>query len=125
METKTKAKVLDEKYRISYSIDTSDGRKIIVEEVEYKDAYWRAFQIAGTHRCEVAIARVTTIETPEEFKNYSAFLDDVGDTSEIVTGHVTIGAEHYARDTKLSRYHPNNGWDIPDYLDVEFGELSV
>ena len=116
-----KAKVLSEKYRVSYRIED----KYMVEDVEYKDAYWRAFQIAGTHRCEVSISRVAVVETPKEYKEhgFSSFLDPVGDTSEVVTGHVTIGAEHFARDSKLSRYHPVNGWVVPESVEIELGDL--
>lgn len=113
-----KAKVISEKYQIHYSIETGSERKDIVEDVEYKDAYWRAFQVAGTHRCRVDIQRITTVKTPEgaaEGWVYS-FLDAPGETTEVVTGSVTIDKEHFARDTKLSRYHPNNGWVIPEYV---------
>ena len=107
-----KAKVLSEKYQLGYSLN---GHQVS-EDVEYKDTYWRAFQIAGAHRCPVQILRIATVETPEEFNIYASFLDRVGDTCEVVTGQVTIDAEHFARDTSLSRYHPNNGWVVPEYV---------
>lgn len=109
-----KAKVLSEKYQISYRVNGND----IIEDVEYKDAYWKAFLIAGTHRCPVSVQRITTVETPEEYKTsaFFSFLDDPGNTPNIITGSVTIDAEHFARDTKLSRYHPNNGWELPEYI---------
>lgn len=113
-----KAKVISEKYQVSYRIETADGRKDIVEDVEYKDAYWRAFQVAGTHRCRVDIQRITTVETPEGAAEgwVFSFLDAPGETADVVTGTVAIDAEHFARDAKLSRYHPNNGWVIPEYI---------
>jgi hypothetical protein len=109
-----KAKVLSEKYQISYRSDAGD----VIEDVKYKDAYWRAFQVAGEHRCAVSILRVTTVETPPlESIPYATFLDGYDkETTDIVTGSVTIDAEHFARDVELSRYHPVNGWVLPEYV---------
>lgn len=111
------AKVLSEKYQISYRLETASGWQNITEDVEHKDAYWRAFQVAGAHRCRVDIQRVTTVQTPEEAKTgLMLFVEGVGaDITQVITGQVTIDAEHFALD-RLSRYHPNNGWVVPDYI---------
>ncbi len=121
-----KAKVLNEKYQLSYKIETDNGYTRITKNVEYKDAYWEAFLIAGTHKQPVTIQRITTVETPVEAKSsFSAFLDGIGeDTTDLVTGAVTIDAEHFARDTKLSRYHPNNGWAVPEYIN-DFDNVPI
>lgn len=110
-----KAKVLNERYQVVYELN---GQRI-EEEVSYKDAYWRAFLLAGTNRCKVYIIRVTTVETPEEYNRFSSFLDQVGETIEVQTGQVIIDEEHFATDTKLSRYNPNNGWVIPECIDID------
>lgn len=117
-----KAKVLSEKYQIHYRV----GQQGVAEDVEYKDAYWRAFQMAGAHRCAVNIVRVTTVETPPlESIPFATFLDGYDKpTTEVNTGQVTIDAEHFARDDQLSRYHPNNGWVLPEYID-DFEDASI
>lgn len=108
------AKVLSEKYQIRYHVNGKD----VTEDVKYEDVYWKAFLVAGTHRCPVSIQRVTTVETPEEYKTsfFANFLDNPGNTPNIITGSITIDAEHFARDVNLSRYHPNNGWVVPEYI---------
>lgn len=121
-----KAKVLSEKYQINYRVETSNGWEDTVEDVEYKDAYWRAFQVAGEHRCSVNILRITEVETPPlESIPYATFLDgyDKGTTS-VITGSVTIAPGHFATDVELSRYHPNNGWVVPEYIS-DFENLPV
>lgn len=113
-----KAKVLSEKYQIAYQVETADGHKPVFENVEYKDAYWRAFQVAGALRCRVDIQRITTVETPAEVKGtLMLFIEGVGDeVTQVITGQVTIDAEHFSRDTQLSRYNPVNGWVIPEHI---------
>lgn len=116
-----KAKVINEKYQIFYKIQTENEWQKIIEDVEFKDCYWRAFQIAGTYRCAVTIGRMTTIEIPND-NSFSSFLDyDMNDdgTANVMSGYVTIDAEHFANDVKLSRYNSVNGWVIPDYIDLE------
>lgn len=121
MKANLRAKVISEKYQISYKVKTDDGYKRVTKDVEYKDAYWDAFLVAGTHRCSVIIQRITTVETPDEAKDFPfAFLDGMGgDTVDLVTGGVTIEAGHFATDSALSRYHPVNGWVIPEYVSFD------
>ena len=112
-----KAKVVSEKYQITYKVETSDGWKEVVEDVAYKDAYWRAFQVAGTLRCPVGILRLTVVETPKDLPVTFSFIDGIGEeTTTVISGSVHIDADHFARDAQLSRYHPVNGWVVPEYI---------
>jgi hypothetical protein len=44
---------------------------------------------------------------------------------ETETGRVDIPGPHsFAHDPALSRYHPNNGWVVPDRIDVRTGEAA-
>jgi hypothetical protein len=106
---KAKAKVFEEFYRI-----VDHGHRTLKDRLKYDDVYREAFKIVGEKGGTVCVQRVTIVSTPDD-DFWKVFGDGTGKT-EAITGSVSVGVPHFATDP-LGRYHPVNGWVIPDEID--------
>jgi hypothetical protein len=62
------------------------------------------------------VERVTEHE-PVNFDDMRGLLAENQNRTETVTGRQVIyGVQYYSREASLSRYHPNNGWSVPQHL---------
>lgn len=67
-------------------------------------------------RRAIEVQRVTTHESVPIWSEYP----ELGSITETVTGRVTVPAPgQIAEDVGLSRYHPVNGWSVPETLEIK------
>lgn len=106
------ARVTGEHYRVVVDVGAGrPGREGPFERIS--DAVRRAMEIALERGVGCAVERVTTHEpVPPPWW--------IGEpVTETVTGRVAIaGPRSYDHDPALSRYHPVNGWVVPDTVEV-------
>lgn len=105
------ATMLDGKYVHSHDAEYIDHPKMT-------DAIKHAFRIAGEIGCDVMVDRVTQHEAvTDEMAPNDLFGTLVGRT-ETKTGELYIPLPHFT-DPSLSRYHPNNGWVVPETIEIK------
>jgi len=124
-EKKMKATVTREYYQIAHYTNNSQTEPL-TGEMEYSDElYYEAFRLCAERRESIVIQRVTEFritksDVPDVFCSFLFALTDRGDsyTGSEITGRRVISPEHFALDVDLSRYHPVNGWAIPETMEV-------
>lgn len=89
-----------------------------VDYSEMMDAVKHAFRIAGEIGCDVMVDRVTHHEpiAPEMAAENIFLATEIGRT-ETKTGELYIQMPRFT-DASISRYHPNNGWVIPETIEI-------
>jgi hypothetical protein len=119
-DLKMKVKVIGEYYALVTDLHTSNTTRIKTYEKYTDEMFWDALAYAGNNKASVRIERITRFKVPEESE--MELLDKLffaGKTeAERVTGHYDIAIPNYASRSKLSRYHPVNGWVIPEEIEM-------
>ena len=84
------------------------------------DAVRAAMRITLDEGKGTRVLRVTEIEPTKVIGIFGdIFEDDCEIVTEKVTGEVDIPSPlSYNYDPRLSRYHPNNGWAIPETIEI-------
>lgn len=84
------------------------------------DAVRGAFAMAvRDNYYSISVERVTVHEPV--LGREGSFESLCGPISETVTGKISIkGPAHYISLPELSRYHPVNGWVLPDTIEIDF-----
>lgn len=107
-----KAKVAREYYRV-FGREYESPTKAIAEAYRFMaDEAGKP----GWHR-SVQVERVAVLEKPVTAEGVFANLFE--QVTEVVTGTLTVMAPgSLAESVELSRYHPVNGWVVPDEIEV-------
>ena len=124
-------KVISESYRVYptgkrwVNATMESGEYVGAKPADYQDhdgmmdAVKHAFRIAGDMGCDVMVDRVTRHEPlSEEMDRSNIWLAISAGRTETITGVLYIPMPHFT-DPSLSRYHPNNGWVIPETIEIE------
>lgn len=108
------ARTTGEYYRVVTDIGASRPDVLPERFHEPTDAVRHAMRLVLNTGKSCDVERVTTHE-PVVWHPWG----DPEVVAETVTGRVAIpAAEHFARRPELSRYHPVNGWAVPDEIEV-------
>ena len=119
-----KATVTREYYQIAHYTNNSQTEPLTGEMEYSNELYYEAFRLCAERRESIVIQRVTEFRIAKldmsDFWAEISDLTDCGDayTGSEITGRRVISPEHFALDVDLSRYHPVNGWAIPETMEV-------
>lgn len=107
-----RANVLSETYRV---VKFAGGCTwdTVIDNLNMMDAVYKATELTGSTRKTHKVHRVTTLARPELTDDEALVWPTREATKEQVTGEWTPHIPHFT-DACLSRYHPNNGWVLPD-----------
>lgn len=90
-----------------------------VDHDKMMDAVRHALKIASEIGCDIIVDRVTHHEPiTEEMAPNDLFGELVG-RAETVTGELYIPMSDFRNAPELSRYHPNNGWVLPQTIEIK------
>lgn len=116
------AKVIDEYYTVLTDIGSSAAMRGETREGHFTtiaSAVEHAMRVTLDRAVSCRVLRITVHEPVEVESMFGTKL-----LTEKVTGSVDIpGPRSYNHEPQLSRYHPVNGWVIPEFVAVESDSL--
>ena len=119
-----RATVTREYYQVAHYTLNSQTEPLTGEMLYSDELYYEAFRLCAERRESIVIQRVTEFRIAKsDMSDFWAELSDLTDcgdayTGSEITGRRVISPEHFALDVDLSRYHPVNGWAIPETMEV-------
>lgn len=113
-----KYEVIREFYRV-VTVEGGVRETIESEHADHMEALRIGFALVAKGQYakvqRVAAHEPVSLPKPDDFA--ALFAPTRGET---ITGEVTIpGPSSFQHDPRLSRYHPVNGWVVPEFIEIE------